>query len=71
MNNETVIAVSERSTLSPKDTDTISLFSDNNLFSWFEKPPSGPIKTAHLFIEFLYGDNLSIMDWFVSILSLQ
>ena len=53
------MAVSERSTLSPKDTGTTLSFEDIRSFSLSEKPPSGPIKAAHLSFCFGKFDNFS------------
>ena len=46
-NNDAVIAVSERSNLSPSETTTTFLFCVINSFSESEKPPSGPMRTPH------------------------
>ena len=61
-NNETVIAVSERSTLSPSDTVTTFLVFAINSFSKSENPPSGPIRTPHFMQESFKGVRDSIID---------
>ena len=68
---ETVIAVSERSTLSPNDTATTFLVFVINSFSKSENPPSGPIRTPHLVLESLKGTRVSIMDLPLLIFSSQ
>ena len=70
-NKETVIAVSERSSLSPNETDKTFLLLVINSCSESENPPSGPINTAHLFLAFLQGSNKSIIDLFSLIFSSQ
>ena len=63
-NKETVIAVSERSSLSPSETDKTFLLLVINSCSELEKPPSGPINTAHLFLPSLKGINKLIKVFF-------
>ena len=70
-NNATVIAVSERSTLSPSDTATTFLVFAINSFSKSENPPSGPIRTPHFMLESLKGVRVSIIDLPLLIFSSQ
>ena len=70
-NKETVIAVSERSSLSPNETDKTFLLLVINSCSESENPPSGPINTAHLFSSSLKDVNKSIIDLFSLIFSSQ
>ena len=50
-NKETVIAVSERIGLSPRETGMTFFCLVINVCSDFEKPPSGPIRIAHLYLQ--------------------
>ena len=57
------MAVSDRNTVLPRDTDTTLLFFKIRSCSVSEKPPSGPIRTDHLLAVFFKGVIVSIIDY--------